>query len=161
MNTLSAALRKTDGGNFAPYFRAAKRRGEHRARVRTSRHNTHRLRSTTAAPGAAQQGEENTKWWAKRYYGRAYQHRMQLAWGSSVAILFCGMPLAIHLIGKEKRSQREKQKNTSTFIRNITTNPRTMTEREKIEASMLGIGGTREQMREIQEREKDIIDKTT
>ena len=71
------------------------------------------------------------------------------------------MPLAIHLIGKEKRSQREKQKNTSTFIENITTNPRTMTEREKIEASLLGIGGTREQMREIQEREKGIIDKTT
>ena len=158
MNTLSAALRKTDGGNFARYFRPTKGRGEHRTRVPTSRH---RFRSTTAAPGAAQQGEENTKWWAKRYYGSAYQHRMQLAWGSSVAILFCGMPLAIHLIGKEKRSQREKQKNTSTFIRNITTNPRTMTEREKIEASMLGIGGTREQMREIQEREKDITDKTT
>ena len=81
---------------------------------------------------------------------------MQLAWGSSVAILFCGMPLAIHLIGKEKRSQREKQKNTSTFIRNITTNPRTMTEREKIEASMLGIGGTREQIEKYKSARKTL-----
>ena len=99
-------------------------------------------------------GEE--KWWKKRYYGAAYQHRMQLAWGSSVAILFCGMPLVIHMNQKEKRSRQERKKNASTYIRDITVNPRVLSEEEKLRLHMMGVGHSKKKMKEFVQRMKKI-----
>jgi hypothetical protein len=128
---------------------------KHLNRIACKSHYNARSRHAAAAAAAAVDATKK-KWWQKTYYGQAYQHRMQLAWGASVFILFCGMPMIIHMNQEEKRSKLEKQKNPSTFIKNITVNPRVMTEEEKIKTAVLGMGGTREQMELINDRAKKL-----
>ena len=50
------------------------------------------------------------RWWQRTYTGRAWEHRVQVGFGMSAFLLFCGMPLGIHLISKEKRKNQKKGK---------------------------------------------------
>ena len=50
------------------------------------------------------------RWWQRTYTGKAFEHRMQGAFGMSAFLLFCGLPLGYHLISSEKRKNQKKGK---------------------------------------------------
>jgi hypothetical protein len=51
---------------------------------------------------------QQVKWWQRTYKGRAFESRMQGAVGVAALILFCGMPLGIHLVSSYKEKHRTK-----------------------------------------------------
>ena len=56
---------------------------------------------------------------------------------------------------RETKSTRKK-KNASTYIRDITVNPRVLSEEEKLRLHMMGVGHSKKKMKEFVQRMKKI-----
>eukprot|EP00924_Labyrinthula_sp_SR-Ha-C_P005445 snap_masked-scaffold_1-processed-gene-31.6-mRNA-1 protein AED:1.00 eAED:1.00 QI:0/-1/0/0/-1/1/1/0/82 len=62
---------------------------------------------TTSEP-EEQSSLEMTRWYNKRYYGRAFEWRMQVSFGISSGIVFVGIPFSLGKIRREKLLAAER-----------------------------------------------------